>query len=104
MKWFENAIHGGNKAKPDGQNLIWGWVKISKRGSAMRPAKIRTFRDSFFDARLNIAKCRYQAAMKKQGKERRDDLTNAKLGIQSLAQIYPDFGGEKWKPQFRNCY
>ncbi len=28
-KWFENAIHGGNKAKANGQNLIWGWVKIS---------------------------------------------------------------------------
>src|SRR4029079_8843006 len=28
-RWFENAIHGGNKAKADGQNLIWGWVKIS---------------------------------------------------------------------------
>ena len=57
-------------------------------------------RDSFFDARLNIAKCRYQAAMKKQGKERRDDLTNAKQGIQSLARVYPDYGGATFKPQF----
>jgi tetratricopeptide (TPR) repeat protein len=98
-KWFENAIHGGNKAKADGQNLIWGWAKISTvAGRAAK--KDKTFRDSFFDARLNIAKCRYQAAMKKQGNERRNDLMNAKLGIQSLSQIYPDYGGEKWKPQF----
>jgi tetratricopeptide (TPR) repeat protein len=99
VKWFENAIHGGNKTKPDGPNLIWGWVKISTV-TAQAARKDKTFRDSFFDARLNIAKCRYQAAMKKLGKERQDDLTNAKLGIQSLARVYPDFGGEKWKPQF----
>jgi tetratricopeptide (TPR) repeat protein len=98
-KWFENAIHGGNKAKADGQNLIWGWVKIST--VAARAARSdKAFRDSFFDARLNIARCRYQAAMKKEGNARRDDLSNAKQGIQSLARIYPDYGGERWKPQF----
>jgi tetratricopeptide (TPR) repeat protein len=100
-KWFENAIHGGNKAKPNGQNLVWGWVKISTV-SAQAARKDTTFRDSFFDARLNIARCRYQAAMKKEGDARRDDLSNAKLGIQSLARIYPDYGGERWKPQFED--
>jgi tetratricopeptide (TPR) repeat protein len=100
-KWFENAIHGGNKAKADGQNLIWGWVKISTM-AARAARKDVTFRDSFFDARLNIARCRYQAAMKKEGDARRDDLSNAKQGIQSLARIYPDYGGERWKPQFED--
>ncbi len=38
--------------------------------------------------------------MKKEGNARRDDLSNAKQGIQSLARLYPDFGGERWKPQF----
>jgi tetratricopeptide (TPR) repeat protein len=98
-KWFENAIHGGNKAKPDGQNLIWGWVKISTVAAKAARAD-KTFRDAFFEARLNIARCRYEAAMKKEGNARRDDLSNAKQGIQSLARIYPDFGGERWKPQF----
>jgi hypothetical protein len=60
----------------------------------------KTFRDAFFEARLNIARCRYEAAMKKEGNARRDDLSNAKLGIQSLARIYPDYGGERWKPHF----
>ena len=99
VKYFENAIHGGNKTKPDGPNLIWGWVKISTvAGRAARSDK--TFRDSFFDARLNIARCRYKAAMKKEGEARREDLLNAKLGIQSLSRVYPDYGGERWKPQF----
>jgi tetratricopeptide (TPR) repeat protein len=98
-KWFENAIHGGNKAKSNGQNLIWGWVKIST--VAARAARTdEKFRDAFFEARLNIARCRYQAAMKKEGDARRDDLSNAKQGIQSLARLYPDYGGERWKPQF----
>jgi tetratricopeptide (TPR) repeat protein len=99
VKWFENAIHGGNKAKPDGKNLIWGWLKISTV-VAQAARKDKTFRDSFFDARLNIARCRYQAAQKKEGAPRLDDLSNAKQGIQSLERVYPDFGGEKWKPQF----
>lgn len=98
-KWFENAIHGGNKAKANGQNLVWGWVKISSL-VAKAARKDQSFRDSFFDARLNIARCRYQAAMKKEGDARRDDLSNAKQGIQSLARVYPDYGGEKFKPQF----
>jgi tetratricopeptide (TPR) repeat protein len=98
-KWFENAIHGGNKAKADGQNLVWGWVKISSM-VAQAARKDKSFRDSFFDARLNIARCRYHAAMKKEGNARRDDLTNAKQGIESLSRVYPDYGGEKFKPQF----
>jgi hypothetical protein len=40
--------------------------------------------------------------MKKEGNARRDDLSNAKQGIQSLARIYPDYGGERWKPQFES--
>jgi tetratricopeptide (TPR) repeat protein len=98
-KWFENAIYGGNKAKSDGQNLIWGWVKISSL-VAKAARKDKSFRDSFFDARFNIAQCRYQAAMKKKGDARRADLSNAKQGIQSLARVYPDYGGDTFKPQF----
>ncbi len=99
VKYFENAIHGGLPTKPGGPNLVWGWVRISTE-TARAARSDKTFRDSFFDARLNIAQCRYKAAMKKEGKARQDDLLNAKLGIQSLSRVYPDYGGEKWKPQF----
>ncbi len=98
-KWFESAIQGGYKSQTTNQNRIWGWAKIST--VAARAARTNeSFRDAFFEARLNIARSRYQAAMKKEGDAHRQDLAKAKQGIQSLTTLYPDLGGERWKPQF----
>ena len=38
--------------------------------------------------------------MKQTGDARRQNLTKAKQSIQSLAQLYPDLGGDRWKPEF----
>jgi tetratricopeptide (TPR) repeat protein len=98
-KWFENAIHGGHKLKSTGQNRIWGWLKISQvaqRAAQQNPQ----YHDTFYEARANIARCRYLAAMKQKGDERKQNLNKAKQGIQSLAQVYPDMGGEKWRVEF----
>ena len=98
-KWFENAIHGGVMLKSTGQNRIWGWLKISK--VTARPARTdEKFRDAFFESRLNVAKCRYLAAMKLEGDARQQDLVKARQSIQSVMQLYPDLGGEKWKAEF----
>jgi tetratricopeptide (TPR) repeat protein len=98
-KWFENAIHGGVMLKSTGQNRIWGWLKISK--ATARPARTdERFRDAFFESRLNVAKCRYLAAMKLEGDARQQDLVKARQSIQSVAQLYPDLGGQKWKAEF----
>jgi hypothetical protein len=40
------------------------------------------------------------AAMKQSGDAQKQGLAKAKQGIQSLAQIYPDLGGEKWRSEF----
>jgi tetratricopeptide (TPR) repeat protein len=98
-KFLENAILGGYKSKPTNQNRIWGWVRIST--VAARAARTDDkFRDSFYEARLNIARCRYLAAMKQTGDSRQQDLAKAKQGIVTLRQLYPDLGGDRWKPQF----
>lgn len=98
-KWFEEAIHGGYKLKTTGQNRIWGWVKIAQ--VAQRASRTNEqFRDAFYEARLNIARCRYLAAMKQSGDARRQDLVKAKQDIQTIAQLYPDLGGERWKGQY----
>jgi tetratricopeptide (TPR) repeat protein len=98
-QWFDFAIHGGYKLKSTGQNRIWGWLRISQvAGRAAR--QDQKFRDAFYEARLNISRCRYLAAMKQSGDARREDLAKAKQSIQSLAQVYPDLGGERWKPEF----
>jgi tetratricopeptide (TPR) repeat protein len=98
-KYFENAIHGGYVVKATGQNRIWGWLKISQvAGQAAKQDE--KFNDAFYEARLNISRCRYFAAMKQTGNARRQDLIKAKQTIQSVAQLYPELGGDKWKPQF----
>lgn len=98
-RWLENAIHGGHKLKSTGQNRIWGWLKISQ--VAARAARSdEKYRDTFFEARFNVARCRYLAAMKNKGDERTRDLAKAKQSIQSLAQVYPELGGERWRGEF----
>lgn len=98
-KYLENAIHGGVKLKSTGQNRIWGWLRISQVAGRAAHSDEK-FRDSFYEARYNIARCRYMAALKQTGDARQNDLTKARQGIQSLAQLYPEQGGEKWKSEF----
>jgi tetratricopeptide (TPR) repeat protein len=98
-EWFERAIHGGYQLRSTGQNRIWGWLKISHVAARAMRADDK-YRDAFYEARANIARCRYMAAMKRAGADRQRDLARAKQGIQSLAQLYPDLGGERWQGEF----
>lgn len=98
-QWFEYAIHGGYKLKSTGQNRLWGWLRISQV-TGRAAGQDQKFRDTFYEARLNISRCRYWAALKQTGAARQQDLAKAKQSIQSLAQLYPDLGGAKWKPSF----
>jgi hypothetical protein len=99
-KWFERAIHGGYTLKSTGQNRIWGWLRISQ--VAARAARSdEKYGDTFFEARLNMARCRYLAAMKTSGAARSENLSKARQSIQSLAQLYPDLGGDTWRGQFQ---
>ena len=38
--------------------------------------------------------------MKLEGNARQQDLVKARQSIQSVMQLYPDLGGEKWKAEF----
>jgi predicted secreted protein len=38
--------------------------------------------------------------MKRKGDDQKQDLAKAKQSIQSLAQVYPDLGGEHWRGKF----
>ncbi|HEX4414042.1 MAG TPA: hypothetical protein VH107_10475, partial [Lacipirellulaceae bacterium] len=98
-KYFENAIHGGYAVKSTSQNRIWGWLKIAQVAAQAARQDVK-FKDAFYEARLNVSRCRYLSAMKQVGDARRQELTKAKQTIQSVAQLYPDLGGDKWKPQF----
>ncbi len=90
-KWLERAIHGGYTLKSTGQNRIWGWLRISQ--VAARTARSdEKYRDTFYEARFNMARCRYLAAMKGNGTARAESLFKAQQSIQSLAQTVSRFG------------
>jgi tetratricopeptide (TPR) repeat protein len=99
-RWFERAIHGGYRLRSTGQNRIWGWLKISQV-AARAAQRDEKYRDTFYEARLNVARCRYLAAMKSSGADRQQDLAKARQSIQSLAQLYPDLGGDRWRGEFQ---
>jgi hypothetical protein len=99
-KWFERAIGGGYQVRESGQNRIWGWAKISQVAARATRADAK-YKDTFFEARLNIARCRYLAAMKSANDARQQYLAKAKQSIVSLQQLYPDLGGERWNEEFQ---
>jgi tetratricopeptide (TPR) repeat protein len=98
-KWLEKAIYGGYPAKTGGENRVWGWLKIAEV-TARAARTDNAYRDPFFEARFQIARCRYLIAMKAEGDARRSDLNKAKQSILSIVQIYRDVGGEHWRGEF----
>lgn len=110
-KAFDQAI-GGAMPQKDGKNLIWGWVQLARiadkakqqatkaaAGAKDNPQATR-FEDLFFEARFNVAKARYQSALVAAGDSRRGQLEAAKKNVESMARLYPDLGGPKWKTAF----
>lgn len=98
-KWLERAIYGGYRLKSTGKNRIWGWLKLSQvadRASQSNPK----YRDTFFEARLNAARCRYWVGLKSEGAEREQHFATAQQILRSMEQLYPNMGGERWKKQF----
>jgi hypothetical protein len=98
-RWFENAIHGGYQLKSTGQNRIWGWLKISQVAARMARNEQKYF-DMFVEARYNVARCRYLAAMKHDGEQRKQDLAKAKQSIQSVFQVYDNRIAEPRRGEF----
>ena len=88
---YQSALVG---ARPDasGNNVIWGWGKISQM--ANRDPK---FRDKFFDARYHVALCRFLM-----GRAMNDTkvLDKAITDITSVSALYPELGGPDQKQKF----
>jgi tetratricopeptide (TPR) repeat protein len=98
-RWFENAIHGGYKLKSTGQNRIWGWLKISAVAARLGRGDPKYF-DMFLEARYNVARCRFLAALSRNGEQRKQDLAKAKQSIQSVFQVYDDRIKNPWRGEF----
>lgn len=98
-QWLERAVQGGYQLKSTGKNRIWGWLRIAQVAQRAATAD-KKYWDNFFEARLNVARCRYLVAMKSKGPERQQNLAKAKQSIQSMLQLYPKLGGDPWKAEF----
>lgn len=90
-KAFESALNGARPGA-DGKNLIWGWGRISKMISG-RPE----FRDQFFDARYQIAFCRFKMG---RASNNTKVIEQAISDINQVAALYPELGGEKRRNDF----
>lgn len=79
-------------------NIIWGWGKIGKMTAGRKE-----FEDVFFESRLALAQCRFDYARslpsdKKDMQDRYIEL--AKQDLWFTYRLYPELGGEKWKPAY----
>ncbi|TWT52479.1 hypothetical protein Pla22_01030 [Rubripirellula amarantea] len=90
-KSYAKALNG---AKPDakGNNVIWGWGKISKQ--TMGNEK---FRDTFFDARYHLALCRFLWG---KALKNNDIIKKSSGDITMVAALYPDLGGNEQRAKF----
>jgi len=89
---YLSAILGTRKGE-DGKNVVWGWNRISSVTSRFQPK----YNEDLFDARYNLADCRYQYALTKVGEEKTKYLGYAKKEILNTYKIYPSMGGEQIK-------
>ena len=91
-----SALAGGEpfqnpKTKRE-ENAIWGWGKL-----AQVTARDSKFRDTFLQARFNLAYGRMEYALLKKSD---DQLARAKRDILATAQIVPDYGSKSWKAKY----
>ncbi|MEZ6101902.1 MAG: hypothetical protein R3E01_23450 [Pirellulaceae bacterium] len=98
---YDQAVLGG-RPNAQRQNIIWGWNKIANIAARqmLRGPEYKTrFAETFFEARYNLAYCRYQQAMREA--ERREELlTRAEQAIAATARNYPNLDNGKWRTSF----
>jgi cellulose synthase operon protein C len=98
----DNYVRAMVGALPDksknGKNTIWGWGEIARV-----TANNAQFREQFYNARYNLALCRYSYAISQDdAKKKTDQLKQAKNDIGLTAGLYPELGGEEKKKQYDN--
>jgi tetratricopeptide (TPR) repeat protein len=88
----------GKENKSFNQNVIWGWGKI-----AQITQRYPEFRDTFHEARFNLALSRMRYALQR---DKKDDVTKylkmAKSDIEMTHRLYPELGGDEWRRKYDN--
>jgi len=91
---YLDAITGFSKSGKS-PPAIWGWGKIANTTS-----RFPKFMDTFHEARVHIAQCRFDLAQTKSGGEQQELLKAAERDIKLTKQLFSDLGGDKWIPQY----
>ncbi|MDA1056048.1 MAG: hypothetical protein O3C40_37180 [Planctomycetota bacterium] len=91
---YKAAIVGIRK-EGEPKPVIWGWGGISQK-TAGNPK----FKETFYEARLHLAQCRYDHAMRLEGADKDKLLNAAKQDISITKKLYPELGGEQMKPKY----
>ena len=89
---YEQAILG---VPPGGKGVVWGWGKI-----ANATISHKQFRETFYEARYEMAKCQLGLAGSKQGDERKKLIASAEKNLTRTKQLYPTLGGEEWTQKY----
>jgi hypothetical protein len=95
------AIAGGGAGSP-----YWGWAKLSNQlarqafTSRANDETVAKYKPLFFDARLNLARCRVARAEKSTGADRQKLYELAENDVILTAKLYPELGGPERKGQF----
>ncbi len=99
----------GDLPQQNGENLIWGWLRLARMADAAKrqtsagfsdPKRAQRFEDLFFEARFNVAKSRHLAGMISAPAEKRKQLEDARSNLDQMQRLYPELGGPKWKAAF----
>jgi cellulose synthase operon protein C len=93
--YYVDAIRGGyevEQGRGPAAHLAWGWAGLASR--------VQSYPDLFHEARYNLALCRFQYAMTKSGRERKEQMELARRDIVVVAKLYPAMGGKQWYEQY----
>jgi hypothetical protein len=96
-KFYFRAIMGGeNKVAGKTEPIIWGWGLIGKK-----TANNAAFKDVFFEARYNLAVCRYRMGkLEKNANKQKELIEGAERDIRNVSIVDREYGGENWRPKF----
>jgi tetratricopeptide (TPR) repeat protein len=92
--------------RQDGPIVFWGWGglgnKLAKQAfssASKDDAKATETKRLFFEARLNVPRCRMKRADKEDDK-RKEHLEMAEKDIVLTHKLYPDLGGKEFRTRF----
>jgi hypothetical protein len=97
---YLKAISGSHLDEKTKRNTVWGWNQLGKITGRYLPK----FQDQFYEARYNMAVCRYKYAFRKPPKsaDRKKYMRFAKMEIMNTHQLYPSMGGKSWMTRYNS--